>query len=49
MTDKCRELLTEIVKPTLAVHYVVALGKQNLLWDLLPEYIEQNVLEARDD
>ena len=49
VTDKCRELLAAIVKPTLAVRYVVALGKRNLLWDLLPEYIEKNVLEVRDD
>ena len=46
VTDKCRELLTAIVKPTLAVRYVVALGRRNLLWDLLPEYIEKNVLEV---
>ena len=49
MTDKCRELLTAIVKPALAVRYVVALGKRNLLWDLLPEYIEKNVLEVDHD
>ena len=48
VTDKCRELLTEIVRPTMAVRYVVALGRRNLLWDLLPEYIERNVLEVRD-
>ena len=46
---KCRELLTAIVRPTLAVRYVVALGRRDLLWDLLPEYIEKNVLEVRDD
>lgn len=49
VTAKCRELLTAIVKPTLAVRYVVALGRRDLLWDLLPEYIEKNVLEVRDD
>ena len=49
VTAKCRELLTAIVRPTLAVRYVVALGKRDLLWDLLPEYIEKNVLEVRDD
>ena len=48
VTDKCRELLAEIVRPALAVRYVVALGRRNLLWDLLPEYIEKNVLEVRD-
>ena len=49
VTAKCRELLTAIVRPALAVRYVVALGRRDLLWDLLPEYIEKNVLEVRDD
>lgn len=49
VTAKCRELLTTIVRPTLAVRYVVALGRRDLLWELLPEYIEKNVLEVRDD
>ena len=49
VTAKCRELLTAIVRPTLAVRYVVALGRRDLLWDLLPEHIEKNVLEVWDD
>ena len=49
VTVKCRELLTAIIRPTLAVRYVVALGRRDLLWDLLPEHIEKNVLEVRDD
>lgn len=49
VTAKCRELLTTIVRLTLAVRYVVALGRRDLLWELLPEYIEKNVLEVRDD
>lgn len=49
VTARCRELLTAIVRPALAVRYVVALGRRDLLWDLLPEYIEKNVLEVRDD
>lgn len=49
VTAKCRELLTAIVRPTLAVRYVVALGRRDLLWDLLPEHIEKNVLEVLDD
>lgn len=48
VTAKCRELLTAIVRPTLAVRYVVALGRRDLLWDLLPEHIEKNVLEVRE-
>lgn len=48
VTAKCRELLTAIVRPTSAVRYVVALGRRDLLWDLLPEYIEKNVLEVRE-
>ena len=49
VTAKCRELLTAIVRPALAVRYVVALGRRDLLWELLPEYIEKNVLEVWDD
>ena len=49
VTATCLELLTAIVRPTLAVRYVVALGRRDLLWDLLPEHIEKNVLEVRDD
>ena len=49
MTAKGRELQTAIVRPALAVRYVVALGRRDLLWDLLPEYIEKNVLEVQDD
>ena len=42
----CRKLLNKIVRPSLAVPYVVALGKRNLLWDLLPDHIEEYVLEV---
>ena len=42
----CRKLLNKIVRPSLAVPYVVALGKRNLLWDLLPDHIEEHVLEV---
>ena len=42
----CRKLLNKIVRPSLAVPYVVAIGKRNLLWDLLPDHIEEHVLEV---
>lgn len=42
----CRKLLNKIVRPSLAVPYVVALGKRSLLWDLLPDQIEEHVLEV---
>ena len=42
----CRKLLNKIVRPRLAVPYVVALGKRNLLWDLLPDHIEEHILEV---
>ena len=42
----CRKLLNKIVRPSLAAPYVVALGKRNLLWDLLPDRIEEHVLEV---
>ena len=44
VAEVCRKMLTKLVKPKLAVRYVVALGKRNLLWALLPEQIEK---EAR--
>lgn len=47
MSARCRELLEDIVKPIMAVRYVVALGKRDLLWDLLLDVLEPNVLEVR--
>ena len=44
---RCRELLNEIVRPQVAVRYLEALGKRNLLWDLLLDTLEPNVLEVR--
>lgn len=46
---KCRELLNDIVKPSVAVRYVVALGKRDLLWDMLIDQIERNVLRREED
>ena len=45
----CRKLLNKIIRPSLAVPYVVALGKRNLLWDLLPDHIEEHVLEVNHE
>lgn len=45
VSEKCRELLDRIVEPTIAVQYVVALGKRNLLFDLLLDSIEKNILK----
>lgn len=47
VSKKCRELMDRIIKPAAAVPYVVALGKRNLLWDLLIDQIEKHVLEVR--
>lgn len=44
---RCRELLNEIVRPQVAVRYLEALGKRNLLWDLLLDTLEPNILEVR--
>lgn len=49
VSAKCRELLNQIIKPQLAVRYLVAIGKRNLLFDLLVDAIEQQVLEVRHD
>ena len=47
VSAKCQELLEKISRPTMAVRYVVALGKRDLLWELLPDQIVKNVLEVR--
>ena len=47
VSAKCRELLDMIVKPVTAVRYVVALGKRDLLWELLPDAVLPNALEVR--
>lgn len=46
VSQVCRKLLNKIVRPSQAVPYVVALGKRNLLWDLLQDHIEEHVLEV---
>ena len=47
VSEKCRELIEQIVKPAIAVRYVVALGERGLLWELLPDAVLPNVLEVR--
>lgn len=47
MSARCRKQLDQIVKPAIAVRYVAALGKRNLLWDLLLDALEPNILEVR--
>ena len=46
---ECRDLLRNIVGLNQAVKYIVALGKRDLLWDLLPDLIEKHVLEVNAD
>lgn len=46
VSTRCRKLLNEIVRPQTAVRYVVALGKRSLLWELLLDALEPNVLEV---
>ena len=43
----CRELLKEIIKPKKAVPYVVALGKRDLLWELIPDAVYSHVLAVK--
>lgn len=43
---ECRDLLRNIVGLNQAVRYIVALGRRDLLWNLVPEQIEKNVLEV---
>ena len=44
-----RNLMKEIVNLNHAVRYLVALGRRDLLWDFVPELIERNVLEVKED
>ena len=44
----CRKRLDKIVKPRFAVFYVVALGKRRLLWDLLPDAVEENAVRFKE-
>ena len=43
----CRALMDKIIKPKKAVPYVVALGKRDLLWELLPEAVYSHVLGVK--
>ena len=45
----CRKRLDKIIRPHLAVWFVVALGKRKLLWDLLPDAVAENVARYTDD
>ena len=44
----CRFILDQIVKPSQAVAYVVALGERALIWELLVDQIEKSVLRRED-
>lgn len=48
VAKECREL-KDIVRLSQAVPYIVALGKRDLLWELVPEQIERNVAEVEQD
>ena len=43
----CRKRLDKIVKARFAVSYVVALGKRKLLWELLPDAVEENAVRYK--
>ena len=43
----CRALMDKIIKPKKAVPYVVALGKRDLLWELLPDAVYTHVLGVK--
>lgn len=43
VTEACRKQLLQLVRPRLAVRYLVALGRRELLWALVPEQVEREV------
>ena len=45
----CRELMDKIIKLKKAVPYVVALGKRDLLWELLPDAVYSHVLAVKQN
>ena len=47
VSEICKELLDRIIRLRFAVQYVVALGKRDLLWELLPDQVERHVLEMK--
>jgi hypothetical protein len=47
VTSVCRALMDKIIKPKKAVPYVVALGKRELLWELLPDAVYSYVLGVK--
>ncbi|MEG1578588.1 MAG: hypothetical protein RR336_07470, partial [Oscillospiraceae bacterium] len=49
VAEVCRTQLDRIVEPVLAVRYVTALGKRKLLFALLPDAMEETLLEVRHD
>lgn len=49
VAKKCREFLDDIIKPKLAVRYVVALNARDFMWDVLFDKVEENVLRRGKD
>ena len=43
----CRGFMDKITKPKKAVPYAVALGKRDLLWELLPDAVYTHVLAVK--
>lgn len=49
LADCCHKLIKNIISPTEAVKYVVALNKREFLWDVLTAEVYKWVLKVRDD
>lgn len=49
VSKECRNQLNGIVRPSLAVRYLVALSRRDLLWELIPDRILENVKEVAAD
>ena len=43
VAEECGKMLCETVKPKIAVQVLVALGRRDLLWELIPERAEKEV------
>ena len=45
VTRTCLELIENKMKPSDAVQYAIALGNRKFMWDVLCDYVEENVLK----
>ena len=48
VAKKCREMLSSIIKPDIAVKYLVALGKRKELFEVLYDRVEKHLRRCKN-